>query len=270
MSDHLVIQRVPLAFGSSKLADCCLHRLCPHGVASLLPAEDVFRSLQSCLLRRRLHSAPCFLWSHLISCVPVPRTSFASSSSLCRPLSLRQGFGTMDALTPLPAGLPACRWPHRFGLRRSTPMLGLGPVLAHWSPVRHLRYLLAIHSVEVSWVLPALLPNRAARHNLGCVRCGAVPSIRTGWGLRLAMQFDHALPRPYLPVQPFGLQLGSLLRGPPHLLLRERTAHSATSPVGFRRGLDFNQLEAGVTPRHIARHLSAGNAGHPRRKSRRS
>jgi hypothetical protein len=158
----------------------------------------------------------------------------------------------MDALTPLPTGLPACRWPHRFGLRRSAPTLGLGPVLAHWSPVRHLRSLLAIHSVEVSWVHPALLPNRAVRHNLGCVRCGSVPSIRFGRGFRLATQFDHALPRPYPPVQPFGLQLGSLPHGPPHLPLRGRTAHSATSPVGFRRGSDFNQQEAGITPRHVA------------------
>ncbi len=28
--------------------------------------------------------------------------------------------------------------------------------------------------------------------------------------------------------------------------------HSATSPVELRRGLDFNQLEAGITPRHVA------------------
>jgi len=77
-SDHLVIQRIPLAFGSSKRADRCLHGLRPHRVASLIPAEDIFRfkSSQYCLRRCQFHSAPCVLRSHLNSCVPFPRTSF--------------------------------------------------------------------------------------------------------------------------------------------------------------------------------------------------
>src|SRR5437016_10248753 len=45
----------------------------------------------------------------------------------------------MDALTPLPTGLPACEWPDRLGLRRFAPTLGLGPALAGFGyPVRQL------------------------------------------------------------------------------------------------------------------------------------
>src|SRR6266566_5684924 len=66
------------------------------------------------------------------------------SNELCflilfrRPIVHRQGFGTMDALTPLPTGLPACRWLYRFGLHRFASILGLGPALTRSGhPVRH-------------------------------------------------------------------------------------------------------------------------------------
>src|SRR5438128_4699900 len=137
-SDHLVIQRVPLAPGSSKRADRGLHRLRPHRVAGRIPAEDIFRFPNPVFLVSALNSAPCVRRSHLNSCVPFPRTGFAFSSSFSRPVLHRQGFGTMDALTPLPTGLPACEWPHRFGLRRFAPTLGLRPALARSGhPVRY-------------------------------------------------------------------------------------------------------------------------------------
>ena len=137
----------------------------------------------------------------------------------------RQGFGTMDALTPLPTRLPACRWPHRFGLRRSAPTLGLGPVLAHWFTRCAISGVFsATNMEEVSWVHLPLLPNRAIRHNLRGIPDGVAPSPRQDRGLPHSGKFGHACPRPYTPVQPFGLQLSSLPHGPPHLLLRERTA----------------------------------------------
>jgi len=222
-----MIQQVILAGGSSKRAVRALHGLRPHEVAGC-PAEDVVR-LPNPVSRQR--TTPCFLRAQLNSCVPFPGTSFAFSSSFCQPLLRRQGFGTMDALTPLPTRLPACRWPHRFGLRRSAPTLGLGPVLA----LLFIRCassgpFSAIHSGEVSWVHPALLPNRAIRQNLGGVRHGVAPSPRDGGGLHHATQSGHACPRPYPPVQPFGLQLSSLPHGPPHPPSRERTATRLPRP----------------------------------------
>src|SRR6266446_1054273 len=101
-SDCLVIHRIPLASGSSKRADRCLHGFRPHGVAGRIPAEDVFRFPHPVFVVRGLNSPPCILRSHLNSCVPFPRTSFAFSSSFCRPVLHPQRFGTMDALTPLP------------------------------------------------------------------------------------------------------------------------------------------------------------------------
>ena len=221
--------RIILAGGSSKRADRALHGRCPHGVAGC-PAKDIARFPNPVSVKGR---PPCFFRFHLNPCVPFPQTSFAFSSSLCRPLPHRQGFGTMDALTSLPTGLPACRWPHRFGLRRFAPTLGLGPVLALFvHPVRHLSgHLSATNPGEISWVHPALLPNRAIRQNFRGIRDGApCPLNRHSRGLpparraRPARQLGHASPRPYPPVQPFGLQLSSLSPGPPHLPSRGRTA----------------------------------------------
>ena len=236
------------AGGSSKRADRVLHDRQPQEVAGG-PAEDISRFPNPASVKGR---SPCTLRSNRNSCVPFPQTSFAFSSSLCQPTLHRQGFGTMDALTPLPTGLPACRWPHRFGLRRSAPTLGLGPVLALFGhPVRHLRDLSAVHPGEVSWVRPSLLPNRAIRQNFGGVHRGLVLSPHDGRGLHHPTQLGHACPQPYPPVQPHGLQLSSLPHGPPHLLSRERTATRLPRPIELRRGLDFNQLDAGTTPRHV-------------------
>ena len=222
-----MIRWISLAGGSSKRADRALHGLRPHEVAGC-PAEDFGRFPNPVSVEG---PPPCILGSHLNSCVPFPRTSFAFSSSLCRPVWHRQGFGTMHALTSLPTGLPACRWPHRFGLRRFAPTFGLGPVLALFGhPVRHLRDLSAIHSGEISWVHPALLPNRAIRQHLGGVHHGVVLSPHDGRGLRHATQLGHACPRPYPPVQPCGLQLSSLPHGPPHPPSRERTATRLPRP----------------------------------------
>lgn len=222
-----MIHRIILAGGSSKRADRAF-------LAAVFMREPITRQKTSVgfpipvSVKRR---APCFLRSHLNSCVPFPRTSFAFSSSFCQPVLHRQGFGTMDALTPLPAGLPACRWPHRFGLRRFAPTLGLSPASAPlFTRCATSGHVSAIHSGEVSWVHPALLPNRAIRQNLGGVRHGLAPSPRDGGGLHHATQSGHACPRPYPPVQPFGLQLSSLPHGPPHPPLRERTATRLPRP----------------------------------------
>src|SRR5437870_11051204 len=157
-----MVQESIFAVGSSKRADRALHGRRPHEGAGYA-AGDIGRFPNPVSVK----DPPCSLESHLTSCVPFPRTSFAFSSSFCRPVLHRQGCGTMDALTPLPTGLPACRWPHRFGLRRFAPTLGLGPALASLftrsaSPGnfshRPGRGLLSS---------PALLPNRAIRHNPG-------------------------------------------------------------------------------------------------------
>ena len=129
-----MVQENILAVGSSKRADRALHGRRPHEGAGYA-AGDIGRFPNPVSVK----DPPCSLESHLTSCVPFPRTSFAFSSSLCQPVLHRQGFGTMDALTPLPTGLPACEWPHRFGLRRFAPTLGLGPALAGFGyPVRQL------------------------------------------------------------------------------------------------------------------------------------
>src|SRR6266446_2982036 len=258
-SDCLVIQRIPLASGSSKRADRCLHGFRPHGVAGRIPAEDVFRFPHPVFVVRGLNSPPCILRSHLNSCVPFPRTSFAFSSSFCRPVLHPQRFGTMDALTPLPTGLPACAWPHRFGLRRFAPTLGLGPALAHWSPVRHLRHVPAIHLREVSWVhrLASSEPRSPAQS--GGVRDGVVPSPRPGWGLPHGGQLGHAFPSTLSTGSTSRLTAQFFVSWPTAPSLTGTHCHSTTSPVGLRRGLDFNQLEAGITPRHPPLLCKEGN-----------
>src|SRR5207302_8925089 len=181
------------------------------------------------------------------------------SSSFSRPVLHRQGFGTMDALTPLPTGLPACEWPHRFGLRRFAPTLGLRPALARSGhPVRY---------------------SGTSGHPLGRGLLGSPPrSFRTAqsgttWGRprrygslspsRLgASTWWAAWPR-----FPSALSTGSTSRltaqffafWPTAPSLAGTHCQSATSPVGLRRGLDFNQLEAGITPRHPPLLFKEGN-----------
>ena len=58
------------------------------------------------------------------------------------------------------------RWPHRFGLRRFAPTLGLAPALAHWSPAP-LPVSLSLHSGEISWVHPASFPTAASGNTSG-------------------------------------------------------------------------------------------------------
>jgi hypothetical protein len=189
-----------------------------------LSAEDIGRLPNPVSVEGR---PPCILGSHLTSCVAFPRASFAFSPSLCR----LAGFGTMHALTSLPTGLPACRWSHRFGLRRFAPTLGLGSVLALlFTRCATSGRFSTIHLGEISWVHPTLLPNRAIRQNLGGVHHGVVLSPHDSRGLPHATQLGHACPRPYPPVQPFGLQLSSLPHGPPHPPSRERTATRLPRP----------------------------------------
>src|SRR3989442_1976421 len=134
-------------------------------------------SVSSELLRSRPSNELCFL-------------------VLSLPTILASGFGTMHALTSLLTGLPACRWPHRFGLRRFAPTLGLGPALALlFTRCAASGLFSAIHLGEISWVHPPLLPNRAIRQNLGSIHDGApCPLNRHSRGLPHATQLGHPCP----------------------------------------------------------------------------
>jgi len=195
-----------------------------------IPAEDIFRFPNPVFLVSALNSAPCVGRSHLNSCVPFPRRALLFSSSFSRPVLHRQGFGTMDALTPLPTGLPACEWPHRFGLRRFCPDARAPPRFgAFWSPGAYSgtsghplgRGLLGSPPRFFRTAQPGTTWGRPRRY-------GSLS--RPGWGLPHGGQLGHAFPRPYPPVQPLGLQLSSLPSGPPHLPSRERTASRLPRP----------------------------------------
>ena len=243
-----MILRMLFAVGSSKRAGRTLYRRRPPGVAGRKPVEDVGRFCQSDL---RHETTPCRLRAHLNSCVPFPRTSFAVSSSVCRPIVPQQRFGTMDALTPLPTGLPACDWPHRFGLRRFAPTLGLGPALACFGlPVRysgtsgHLlgRGLLGSPPRFFRTAQSGTTWGRPRRYgSLSPSRLGA----STWWAAwpRFPLGLIHRFNLSRLTAQFFAFW-------PTAPSLAGTHCQSATSPVGLRRGLDFNQLEAGITPRH--------------------
>jgi site-specific DNA recombinase len=250
-SDHLVIQCIPLAASLSKCADRCFHRLGPHWVAGCAPAEDVFRFSQSYLRRWRFNSAPCVLWFHLITCVPFPRTSFSFSSCFCRALLRRQFFGTMDALTPLLRRTSGCECPRRFGLRRFASTLGSAPFWRLFDhPARPLRNYWPSTGARGLLSSPALLPNRAIRHNRGTSAL-VFASIHRGWGLPHRMQFGHAFPSALSTSSTFRLTAQFFASRPSAPSLTGTHCRSATSPVRFRRGSDLNQLEAGITPRHI-------------------
>ena len=191
---------------------------------------------------------------------------------LSRPLSAThpasQGCGTMDALTPLSHRTSGVWMAASF--RASTLRLdaGLGPVLASfWSPGASIPDRLAIHWQRGLLSSPSLLPNRAIRQNLGASVTVSYPlPVPTG-----ASSSKAAWPR-----LPTALSTGSTSRLTAQFLaswpfappLAGTHCHSTTSPVGLRRRLDLNQLEAGITPRHpsaaCGRNQSWDSAGRAR------
>src|SRR5439155_19931515 len=121
------------------------------------------------------------------------------------------------------------------------------------------RSVLAIHSGEVSWVhrLASSEPRNPA--NPGGVRDGMVPSPRHGWGLPHGGQLGHAFPSALSTGSTSRLTAQFFAFWPTAPSLAGTHCQSATSPVGLRRGLDFNQLEAGITPRHPPLLFKEGN-----------
>src|SRR5437870_6769880 len=77
-----------------------------------------------------------------------------------------------------------------------------------------------------------------------------VPSPRHGWGLPHGGQLRHAFPSALSTGSTSRLTAQFFAFWPTAPSLAGTHCQSATSPVGLRRGLDFNQLEAGITPRH--------------------
>src|SRR5438876_7156617 len=131
---------------------------------------------------------------------------------------------------------PDARAPPRFG--------------AFWSPGALLRNLWPSTRERSPGFTASLLPNRAIRHNLGASATVWFPLPVTAGGFHMVGSLATLSPRPYPPVQPLGLQLSFFAFWPTAPSLAGTHCQSATSPVGLRRGLDFNQLEAGITLRH--------------------
>ena len=117
-------------------------------------------------------------------------------------------------------------------------------------PVRHLRIVFSHPPRRDLLGSPAASSEPRNPAQPGGVRDGVVPSPRHGWGLPHGGQLGHAFPSALSTGSTSRLTAQFFAFWPTAPSLAGTHCQSATSPVGLRRGLDFNQLEAGITPRH--------------------